>query len=64
MPDQPRHRPPHASTATKLVAEALGTFLLVFGSIGTALFASDFGVGANGTLARRSASSASRSRSA
>ena len=28
------------STATKLVAEALGTFLLVFGSIGTALFAS------------------------
>ena len=37
------------STATKLVAEALGTFLLVFGSIGTALFASDFGTGANGT---------------
>jgi aquaporin Z len=37
------------STATKLVAEALGTFLLVFGSIGAALFASDFGTGANGT---------------
>jgi aquaporin Z len=37
------------STANKLVAEALGTFLLVFGSIGTALFAADFGVGGNGT---------------
>lgn len=37
------------STATKLVAEALGTFLLVFGSIGAALFASDFGTGGNGT---------------
>ncbi|MFC6326500.1 aquaporin [Microbacterium koreense] len=33
------HTPP--STANKLVAEALGTFLLVFGSIGTALFAGD-----------------------
>lgn len=30
------------STATRLVAEALGTFLLVFGSIGTALFAGEF----------------------
>jgi len=37
------------STATKLVAEALGTFLLVFGSIGAALFASDFGAGPNGS---------------
>ncbi|MEV8266668.1 aquaporin Z [Microbacterium sp. NPDC076911] len=37
------------STANKLVAEALGTFLLVFGSIGAALFAADFGTGANGT---------------
>ncbi|MFB8386217.1 aquaporin Z [Microbacterium sp. NPDC055910] len=37
------------TTANKLVAEALGTFLLVFGSIGTALFAADFGTGANGT---------------
>ncbi|GAA3205661.1 aquaporin Z [Microbacterium terregens] len=37
------------STATKLVAEALGTFVLVFGSIGTALFAADFGVSENGT---------------
>jgi aquaporin Z len=36
-------------TSTKLIAEALGTFLLVFGSIGTALFASDFGVGGNNT---------------
>jgi aquaporin Z len=30
------------STATKLVAEALGTFLLVFGGVGTALFAAHF----------------------
>ncbi|MFE1645628.1 aquaporin Z [Microbacterium sp. P01] len=37
------------STATKLIAEALGTFLLVFGSIGTALFAANFGVSDNGT---------------
>jgi aquaporin Z len=37
------------STVNKLVAEALGTFLLVFGSIGAALFASDFGTGANGS---------------
>ncbi|NYE20993.1 aquaporin Z [Microbacterium immunditiarum] len=37
------------STATKLVAEALGTFLLVFGSLGAALFAADFGTGSNGT---------------
>ena len=41
------HTPP--STANKLVAEALGTFLLVFGSIGAALFASDFGTGSNGS---------------
>lgn len=37
------------STANKLVAEALGTFLLVFGSIGAALFASDFGASESGT---------------
>ncbi|GAA5039151.1 aquaporin Z [Microbacterium fluvii] len=37
------------STSTKLIAEALGTFLLLFGAVGTALFASDFGVGDNGT---------------
>lgn len=36
-------------TSTKLVAEALGTFLLVFGSIGTALFAASFGLSENGT---------------
>ncbi len=36
-------------TATKLVAEALGTFLLVFGTIGTALFAANFGASENGT---------------
>ena len=46
-------------TSHKLIAEALGTFLLVFGSIGTALFASDFGVGA--ATARRSASASSAS---
>ena len=33
----------------RLLAEAAGTFLLVFGSIGAALFAADFGTGANGT---------------
>ena len=33
------------STATKLVAEALGTFLLVFGGVGTALFAANFPAG-------------------
>jgi aquaporin Z len=37
------------TTANKLVAEALGTFLLVFGSIGAALFAADFGTGSNGS---------------
>lgn len=37
------------STGVKLAAEALGTFLLVFGSISAALFAADFGTGANGT---------------
>ncbi|MEU1972475.1 aquaporin Z [Microbacterium sp. NPDC019599] len=30
------------STSNKLVAEALGTFLLVFGGVGTALFAANF----------------------
>lgn len=37
------------TTVNKLVAEALGTFLLVFGSISAALFASDFGAGPNGS---------------
>ncbi|TQJ32704.1 aquaporin [Microbacterium sp. SLBN-146] len=46
MTDTPSTEP---TTANKLVAEALGTFLLVFGSIGTALFAADFGTGAAGT---------------
>ncbi|MCT9818735.1 aquaporin Z [Microbacterium sp. W1N] len=57
IPDQPvaptplDHAPSPAgpSTAQKLLAEALGTFVLVFGSISAALFASDFGVGANGS---------------
>lgn len=37
------------STTVKLLAEAAGTFLLVFGSIGAALFAADFGASENGT---------------
>lgn len=41
--------PSTPGTATKLIAEALGTFLLVFGSIGTALFAANFGISDNGT---------------
>ena len=36
------------STATKLVAEAVGTFLLVFGGVGTALFAASFPAGSEG----------------
>lgn len=57
IPDTPAtptpldHTPPPAGPATsiKLLAEAAGTFLLVFGGIGAALFASDFGVGPNGS---------------
>lgn len=57
IPDQPAtptaldHTPaPHGpATATKLLAEASGTFLLVFGSISAALFAADFGASENGT---------------
>ena len=41
--------PSGPSLALRLSAEAMGTFLLVFGSIGTALFAADFGVGPQGT---------------
>jgi aquaporin Z len=36
------------STASRLIAEALGTFVLVFGVIGTALFAAGFGGGDGG----------------
>jgi aquaporin Z len=36
------------STGTRLVAEALGTFLLVFGGVGTALFAATFPAGSEG----------------
>lgn len=37
------------TTVQRLVAEALGTFLLVFGAVGTALFASNFGSSDAGT---------------
>lgn len=45
------HTPSRSGPATsiKLLAEAAGTFLLVFGGIGAALFASDFGAGPNGS---------------
>ncbi|MFT4052230.1 MAG: aquaporin Z [Microbacterium sp.] len=36
------------TTSQKLVAEALGTFLLVFGGVGTALFAANNGLADNG----------------
>lgn len=36
------------ATSTKLVAEAAGTFLLVFGGVGTALFAANNGLADNG----------------
>ena len=41
--------PSGPATSIKLLAEAAGTFLLVFGGIGAALFASDFGAGPNGS---------------
>ncbi|HLT67052.1 MAG TPA: aquaporin, partial [Microbacterium sp.] len=37
------------SATSALVAEFLGTFLLVLGGVGAALFASDFGTGGNGS---------------
>ncbi|GAA4769191.1 aquaporin [Microbacterium gilvum] len=40
MTERPVASPP--STASRLTAEAIGTFLLVFGGVGTALFASHF----------------------
>src|SRR5262245_45732745 len=45
------HMPPPSGPpmSSRLVAEGFGTMLLVFGGVGTALFASDFGTGANGT---------------
>jgi aquaporin Z len=43
------HTPTAPSTAATLVAEAFGTFLLVLGVIGTALFAANFGASDNGT---------------
>ncbi|MGV9195173.1 aquaporin Z [Microbacterium sp. MC2] len=51
VPTQEAHTPPPGgpSTGVKLAAEATGTFVLVFGSLSTALFASDFGTGSNGS---------------
>lgn len=49
MSDDTTDAQSETNTARKLVAELLGTFLLVFGSISTALFAADFGTGSNGT---------------
>nr|WP_274637848.1 aquaporin Z [Microbacterium bovistercoris] len=34
---------------TRMIAEAIGTLVLVFGGVGTALFAADFAVGSAGT---------------
>jgi aquaporin Z len=56
-PDQPavptplEHTPAPSgpSIGVKLAAEAMGTFLLVFGSISAVLFAADFGIGVSGT---------------
>ncbi|GGA62068.1 aquaporin [Pseudoclavibacter endophyticus] len=43
------HTPTAPSTAATLIAELAGTFLLVFGIVGTALFAANFGVSDEGT---------------
>lgn len=43
------HTPTAPSFTATLVAEAFGTFVLVLAVISTALFAADFGTGANGT---------------
>ncbi|WP_243076952.1 aquaporin Z [Microbacterium sp. SS28] len=43
------HTPTAPSTAATLAAEGFGTFLLVLGVIGTALFAANFGASSNGT---------------
>ncbi|TDN88416.1 aquaporin Z [Microbacterium sp. BK668] len=54
-PDEPvpptplTHTPVAPSTAATLTAEGFGTFLLVLGVIGTALFAANFGASDNGT---------------
>lgn len=46
----PRHEAPIAPTTTaRLLAELAGTFLLVLGGVGSALFAAGFGVADNGT---------------
>lgn len=46
MSDQSTVQPAFRS---RFAAELFGTFLLVFGGVGTAIFASDFGTGANGS---------------
>src|SRR5690606_8111002 len=42
--------PAGPSLAAPLTAEALGTFLLVFGSLGAALFAATFGIGTDDSI--------------
>ena len=41
--------PAPPSLVTRMVAEAIGTLVLVFGGVGTALYAADFAVGGEGT---------------
>ena len=45
----PVAQPDAPTTSSTLIAEFLGTFLLVLGGVGAALFASDFGTGDNGS---------------
>jgi len=52
IPTPLEHTPSPAgpSLGARLTAEALGTFLLVFGSIGAALFAATFGIGTDDSI--------------
>ena len=60
-PPTPLDTPP--APEPRLAAEAFGTFLLVFGVVGTALFAAELRRGCRTAIRSASASSASRSRS-
>jgi aquaporin Z len=46
----PTPRPTGPTLAARLTAEALGTFLLVFGSLGTALFTASFAIGTDESI--------------